>query len=342
MFAGVDKHGGGVVGDIVQERATVITMGDSAETASAEETLVGKAILEDGTSKDVLMRSRVDPSSGGLCWLPVEDSAAAMNGTIAMSQMTSMLNDTDRNRKYEVAINTAVQHFVQCHGRAPVVLDIGTGTGLLAMFAARAGAEIVYGCEMFAAMAEVAREVTELNCPGKIKISNKKSTDLVVGEGLDLPCKADMCVNEIYDSVLLGEAVLPTLRHAMESLLVKNPVIVPSGAVTFGMLLSSPSLRASHDISTTSFCPGIPMARNAAAARCVGGRKPLPLQHDSVDDAKELSDAFEALSFNFGEVFPEDGCRSRTMTVEATSDGVLDAIMMTWDLALSPGISYST
>ena len=45
--------------------------------SSAEETLVGKTVGEGGKSKDVLMRSRVDPSSGGLCWLPVDATVAA-------------------------------------------------------------------------------------------------------------------------------------------------------------------------------------------------------------------------------------------------------------------------
>lgn len=44
---------------------------------SAEETLVGKATGEDGKGRDVLLRSRVDPTSGGLCWLPVDATVAA-------------------------------------------------------------------------------------------------------------------------------------------------------------------------------------------------------------------------------------------------------------------------
>lgn len=52
-------------------------MDDCLGLSSAEETLVGTAVGEDGKSKDVLLRSRVDPSSGGLCWLPVDASVAA-------------------------------------------------------------------------------------------------------------------------------------------------------------------------------------------------------------------------------------------------------------------------
>lgn len=49
------------------------------------------------------------------------------------------------------------------------MLDIGCGTGLLSMLAARAGAVEVYGCELYEPLAQIAREVTTLNCGEKIK-----------------------------------------------------------------------------------------------------------------------------------------------------------------------------
>ena len=36
---------------------------------------------------------------------------------------------------------------------------------------------------------------------------------------IDMPCKADVIVTEIFDSELLGEGVLPTMRHAVKHLL---------------------------------------------------------------------------------------------------------------------------
>lgn len=50
------------------------------------------------------------------------------------------------------------------------MLDIGCGTGLLSMLAVKTGAEEVYGCELYEPLAKIAREVTELNCQGKIKV----------------------------------------------------------------------------------------------------------------------------------------------------------------------------
>lgn len=64
----------------------------------------------------------------------------------------------------------AVQAYVQENGKPPVVLDIGCGTGLLSMLAVRGGATEVYGCELYEPLADIAREVTELNCKGKIKV----------------------------------------------------------------------------------------------------------------------------------------------------------------------------
>ena len=52
-----------------------------------------------------------------------------------------MMSDLKRNDAYERALIAAVKP-------GSIVLDIGTGSGLLAMMAARAGAKHVYACEM--------------------------------------------------------------------------------------------------------------------------------------------------------------------------------------------------
>lgn len=41
------------------------------------------------------------------------------------------------------------------------VLDIGTGTGILAVMAARAGAAHVYACEVNGVLCDIAKEVLE-------------------------------------------------------------------------------------------------------------------------------------------------------------------------------------
>ena len=46
-------------------------------------------------------------------------------------------------------------------------------------------------------------------------------------------------VSEILDSELLGEGLIPTLQHAHDMLLVKNPKTVPYRATTYGVVSSA-------------------------------------------------------------------------------------------------------
>ncbi len=47
---------------------------------------------------------------------------------------------------------------------------------------------------------------------------------------------ADILVTEIFDSVLLGEGVLPTLQHAWQQLLAPHARIVPDRAVVYAQV----------------------------------------------------------------------------------------------------------
>jgi SAM-dependent methyltransferase len=173
MYGGLDKAGGSLIGQFVTDSDETVLAGDAAMNASAEETLMGV----DGNQQQCALAARVDCNSGELKWIPV-DAAAATQRAIAMGQMSSMLTDSDRNAAYEKAITEAVHKFIALHGRAPLVLDIGCGTGLLSMMAVRAGAEHVHACEMFTAMADIAKAVTSLNCPGKVTAHAIRSTEL--------------------------------------------------------------------------------------------------------------------------------------------------------------------
>jgi predicted RNA methylase len=68
----------------------------------------------------------------------------------------SMLADAPRNDFYAQAIRATVRP-------GDVVLDIGTGSGLLAMLAAQAGAARVVACEANPALAATAREIVRRN-----------------------------------------------------------------------------------------------------------------------------------------------------------------------------------
>ena len=145
-----------------------------------------------------------------------------------------VLQNVERTHFYRRAIATGV--FQGAH-----VIDIGSGTGLLAMMAANAGAGHVTTCEKVKAVAECAAEIIAANWAPDIRRINVVpllSNKLVVGE--QLPAPADVIVSEILDCGLLGEGMLPATAHALESLAHPEAIIIPASASVFAQLLNVP------------------------------------------------------------------------------------------------------
>lgn len=96
-----------------------------------------------------------------------------------------MLMDHNRMRAYHSAI---MQNKSMFEGK--VVLDVGTGSGVLAMWAAQAGAAKVYAVE-YTDMALHAKNLVESNgLSGIVEVIQSSVEDL------DLPCKVDIIVSE--------------------------------------------------------------------------------------------------------------------------------------------------
>ncbi|KQN21223.1 hypothetical protein ASE86_14710 [Sphingomonas sp. Leaf33] len=132
-----------------------------------------------------------------------------------------MLRDGARNACYAAAIARLVTPGMR-------VLDIGTGAGLLALLAARAGAEVVT-CEANPVIAAAAREIVAANgLADRITVVAKRSTELQIG--VDLPARCDLLVSEIFGDDLVEEGVLPSLRDARARLLVPGAPVVPPRA----------------------------------------------------------------------------------------------------------------
>lgn len=130
-----------------------------------------------------------------------------------------MVNDQPRNDAYEAAIKANVKP-------GDLVLEIGTGSGLLAMMAARAGAQVVT-CEAVPWIAETARAIIAANgLSDRITVVNTLSTDLTVGDVL--PRLADVLLSEIIASDFLSERVVPAVADAKARLLRPDARILPA------------------------------------------------------------------------------------------------------------------
>jgi type II protein arginine methyltransferase len=146
-----------------------------------------------------------------------------------------MMNDAARNRAYDAAIRRAV-------GPATHVLEIGTGSGLLAMMAARAGARLVSTCEQVESIAETAAEIVQRNgFSERIKVIPKRSTQLAVG--VDLPERADVLISEILSDKLLEEGVINSTVHARRQLLKPNGTMIPRAIAAVVRLAGGDFLR---------------------------------------------------------------------------------------------------
>ena len=130
-----------------------------------------------------------------------------------------MINDLERNDAFEAAIVRAIEPGLR-------VLDVGAGTGLLAMMAARAGAESIWSCELNPAMATVAQKIVRANgFADQIKIIAKNSRD--VDADADMGGLADLVVAEILGSDLVCEHVLPAMRDVVQRLAKPGATLIP-------------------------------------------------------------------------------------------------------------------
>ncbi len=183
-----------------------------------------------GAIKTFRRALEIDP-----CRIEARDSLDLVCHRIAPPWHFPMMADAARNRAYEAAISRVAS------GRR--VLDIGTGAGLLAMMAARAGALDVATCEKEPAVASAAREVIERNgLSNHIRLHAKHSSQLQVGTDLD--ARADILVTETFASDLLSEAALPAIEHARRHLLTPDAIVIPSRISARGYLIGGPVIEA--------------------------------------------------------------------------------------------------
>ncbi|MBS1774027.1 MAG: 50S ribosomal protein L11 methyltransferase [Bacteroidetes bacterium] len=133
----------------------------------------------------------------------------------------------------------------QITGSEDVVLDIGTGTGVLAIAAARAGAKKVYAIEA-GTMADIAEKIIKnTEVADKIEVIRGWSTDIT------LPEKADILVSEIIGDDPFGEMILPTFIDARARLLKPSAKIIPGYMKVFLLPVQMPESTIQNRIVQT-------------------------------------------------------------------------------------------
>lgn len=134
-----------------------------------------------------------------------------------------MLKDKPRTLAYKMFIEQNSDLF-----RNKVVLDVGAGTGILSLFAARVGAKRVFAVEA-SDMAKSCEEIVKINKLDKVVIV---VNELV--ENVELPvAKVDIILSEWMGFYLLHESMLDSVLFARDKWLAEDGLMVPSHAVIY-------------------------------------------------------------------------------------------------------------
>jgi len=245
----------------------------------------------------------------------------AISGTIPAWHIP-MINDDERNAAYERALTRAITP-------QSLVFEIGTGSGLVAMMAARAGAKLVVTCEAVPILAEIAAETIARNgLSDRITVLSKRSTQVKLGE--DLPEKADVFVSELLNIGMLAPNMLPTIQHARASLVKPEAKIIPEAAVVWGVLMQCDHLSRINPVKTIA---GFDMGAFDTF------RSPGYAQIDlGADPHKILSDRFRVLDFDFRRAMKTEDLHP--LAVIASHAGTCHGICFWFDLILDSETTY--
>ncbi|KAF8948804.1 hypothetical protein BGZ47_002386 [Haplosporangium gracile] len=171
--------------------------------------------LEDSTARSTV--SQVDDDEPSKVVVPQDEGNYYFNSYAHSDIHQQMLNDRVRTEGYRDFIYENKDIF-----KGKTVLDVGCGTGILSMFAARAGAAKVLSVDNSDIIEKARKNIAENGFQDVITLYRGKI------EEIKLPCKVDIIISEWMGYFLLYEAMLDSVLVARDRFLAPGGILAPS------------------------------------------------------------------------------------------------------------------
>jgi type I protein arginine methyltransferase len=232
-----------------------------------------------------------------------------------------MVRDTIRTDAYVEALRESI-------GPDSVVLDIGTGVGILALLACKFGARKVYAIDPNDAI-QVARELALVNgYSDRIEFIQDLSTRIT------LPEKVDVIVTDMHGIVPMFEQNLPSIIDARRRLLAPGGRVIPKRETLWAAPVAAPECyeQVVHPWGDKAYGLDWGPARHIAANDWFAVKQPLS-PADFFAEAKPWA-TIEYETLDSPNV-------SGDLKWSATRSGTCDGLVVWFDTQLTEAISFS-
>lgn len=254
---------------------------------------------------------------------------------LLQQQHIRVLND----EQHSAVFHGAIQRAVTAAGADCTVLDIGTGTGLLSLFAAEAGASAIVACDDSPLMLSIARETFKTaGVVDRVRLLNRRSTDLTPADTGGRP--VDVIVTDMLDSSCFGDGLLQSLIHAKRHLLRPDGGRILPARATFYMAGFE-----SQSVAQDTFCMNQEFedliylkGHRLVSALSDSGHETVNIRH--LKDIKFVTKVEEVFSCNFNDandmqaILDGSKVQRAALPFRQASGGQLDGFVMWFGLSV--------